>query len=71
MFRTTPLRRAIVGLSAAFAMTVSLSACGEESGDTGSGTPVPSASADTSLDGVPGDRARTAREDEFRHRRSW
>jgi polar amino acid transport system substrate-binding protein len=56
MFRTTPLRRAFVGLTAAFAMTVSLSACGEETADpgTGSGAPVPSASADTSLaDKVP------------------
>ena len=56
MFRTTPMRRAVVSLTAAFAMTVSLSACGEESDDTGtgSGAPVPSASADTSLaDKVP------------------
>ena len=58
MFRTTPLRRAFVGLTAAFALTVSLSACGEETADpgTGSGAPVPSASADTSLaDKVPAD----------------
>jgi polar amino acid transport system substrate-binding protein len=58
MYRTTPLRRAIVGLTAAFAMTISLSACGEESDDPGAGTgaPVPSASADTSLaDKVPAD----------------
>ena len=55
MFRTTPLRRAFVGLTAAFAMTVSLTACGEESEPgTGSGATVPSASADTSLaDKVP------------------
>jgi polar amino acid transport system substrate-binding protein len=54
MFRTTPLRRAFVGLTAAFAMTVSMTACGEESGDAGSTTTVPSASADTSLaDKVP------------------
>lgn len=57
MFRTTPGRRAILGLAVAAAMTVSLSACGEESSDdTGSGTPVPSASADTALaDKVPAD----------------
>ncbi|MFI7597827.1 ABC transporter substrate-binding protein [Actinoplanes sp. NPDC049681] len=55
MFRITSGRRAILGLAVAAAMTVSLSACGEESGDeTGSGTPVPSASADTALaDKVP------------------
>lgn len=58
MFRTTPMRRAIVGLTAAFAMTFSVAACGEESGGTGTGTgaPVPSASAETSLaDKVPAD----------------
>lgn len=55
MFRISSGRRAILGLSIAAAMTVSLSACGEESGnDTGSGTPLPSASADTALaDKVP------------------
>lgn len=52
MFRTTPLRRAIVGLTAAFAMTFALAACGEESGDgtdTGSGAPAPSAAVDSAL----------------------
>nr|WP_296072070.1 ABC transporter substrate-binding protein [uncultured Actinoplanes sp.] len=58
MFRTTPGRRAILGLAAAAAMALSTAACGSESGDstgTGSG-PAPSASADTSLaDKVPAD----------------
>jgi polar amino acid transport system substrate-binding protein len=52
MFRTTPLRRAIVSLTAAFAMTFSLAACGEETGGgtgTGPGAPAPSASADSAL----------------------
>ena len=51
MFRTTPMRRAIVGLTAAFAMTFSLAACGEESGgtDTGAGAPAASAAADAAL----------------------
>ncbi|MGA5300623.1 ABC transporter substrate-binding protein [Nucisporomicrobium flavum] len=55
MFRISSGRRAILGLAVAAAMTVSLAACGEESGDdTGSNAPVPSASADTSLaDKVP------------------
>ena len=55
MFRISSGRRAILGLAVAAAMTVSLSACGEESGgDTGSGAPAPSASADTALaDKVP------------------
>ncbi|UQU63085.1 ABC transporter substrate-binding protein [Couchioplanes caeruleus] len=55
MFRISSGRRAILGLAVAAAMTVSLAACGEESGDdTGSSAPVPSASADTSLaDKVP------------------
>ncbi|MEV4708267.1 ABC transporter substrate-binding protein [Actinoplanes sp. NPDC049316] len=55
MFRISSGRRAILGLAVAAAMTVSLAACGEESGnDTGSGAPVPSASADTALaDKVP------------------
>jgi polar amino acid transport system substrate-binding protein len=54
MFRITPGRRAILGVAVAAALTVSLSACGEES-DTGSTTgSAPSASADTSLaDKVP------------------
>jgi polar amino acid transport system substrate-binding protein len=57
MFRTTPGRRAILGLAAAVAMALSTAACGSESGDTGSGSgPAPSASADTSLaDKVPAD----------------
>ena len=55
MFRTTPGRRAILGLAVAAAMTVSLSACGEESG-SGSEAPAPATSADTSLaDKVPAD----------------
>ncbi|WP_030439398.1 ABC transporter substrate-binding protein [Actinoplanes subtropicus] len=58
MFRTSPGRRAILGLAVAVALTTSAAACGSESGDnsgTGS-TPVSSASADTSLaDKVPAD----------------
>ncbi|WP_067498310.1 ABC transporter substrate-binding protein [Actinoplanes sp. TFC3] len=55
MFRITSGRRAILGLAVAAAMTVSLAACGEESGDdTGSTAPAPAASADTALaDKVP------------------
>jgi len=53
MFRITPGRRAILGVAVAAALTVSLSACGEES-DTGSAGTAPSAAADTSLaDKVP------------------
>jgi polar amino acid transport system substrate-binding protein len=50
MFRTTPGRRAILGVAVAAALTLSMAACGKESG-TGSGTTAstPSASADTSL----------------------
>ena len=52
MFRTTPHRRAILGLAVAAALTVSLAACGEES-NTGSGsgsaTPTPSSSVDSAL----------------------
>ena len=58
MFRTSPGRRAILGLAVAVALTTSVAACGSESGDgTGSGsTPTTSASADTSLaDKVPAD----------------
>jgi polar amino acid transport system substrate-binding protein len=57
MFRTTPGRRAILGMAAAVAMALSTAACGSESGDTGSGSgPAPSAAADTSLaDKVPAD----------------
>jgi polar amino acid transport system substrate-binding protein len=57
MFRTTPGRRAILGLAAAAALTLSMAACGSESDDSGSsGAPAPSASADTSLaDKVPAD----------------
>ncbi|MFC7532774.1 ABC transporter substrate-binding protein [Actinoplanes sp. GCM10030250] len=55
MFRTTPGRRAILGLAVAAAMTVSLSACGEET-DSGSTAPATNTSADTSLaDKVPAD----------------
>ncbi|GIF11986.1 ABC transporter substrate-binding protein [Actinoplanes teichomyceticus] len=56
MFRITPGRRAILGVAVAAALTVSLSACGEESDtSTGAGT-APSAAADTSLaDKVPAD----------------
>ncbi len=57
MFRTTPGRRAILGLAAAAALTLSMGACGSESDDSSStGAPVPSASADTALaDKVPAD----------------
>jgi polar amino acid transport system substrate-binding protein len=52
MFRTTPHRRAILGLAVAAALTVSLAACGEES-NTGSGSgsaaPTPSSSVDSAL----------------------
>jgi polar amino acid transport system substrate-binding protein len=52
MFRTNPARRAILGLVAAATMTVSLAACGEESGNdtsSGSGAPAPSSSVDSAL----------------------
>ena len=59
MFRTSPGRRAILGLAAAVALTTSMAACGSESKDntnTGAGAPVASASADTGLaDKVPAD----------------
>jgi polar amino acid transport system substrate-binding protein len=58
MFRTSPGRRAILGLAVAVALTTSVAACGSESGDgNGAGSaPVASASADTSLaDKVPAD----------------
>lgn len=56
MFRNTPGRRAVLGLAAVAALTLSMAACGKESGDTGTGAPVPSASADTSLaDKIPAD----------------
>ncbi|GGK71178.1 ABC transporter substrate-binding protein [Mangrovihabitans endophyticus] len=57
MYRFTPGRRAILGLAVAAAMTVSLSACGEETGDdTGGAAPAPSASADSTLaEKVPDD----------------
>jgi len=57
MFSNSPRRRAILGLAAAAALTLSMAACGEESDSSGSsGTPVASASADTSLaDKVPAD----------------
>jgi len=52
MFRTNPARRAILGLVVAATMTVSLAACGEESGNdtsSGSGAPAPSSSVDSAL----------------------
>jgi polar amino acid transport system substrate-binding protein len=58
MFRTTPGRRAILGLAVAAALTLSAAACGSESGgDGGTGTaPLPTGSADTGLaDKVPAD----------------
>jgi polar amino acid transport system substrate-binding protein len=58
MFRTSPGRRAILGLAVAAALTTSVAACGSESDDgTGTGsTPAASTSADTSLaDKVPAD----------------
>ncbi|GID31802.1 ABC transporter substrate-binding protein [Paractinoplanes brasiliensis] len=57
MLRTTPGRRAILGLAAAAALTLSMGACGSESDDSGTGSaPAPSASADTALaDKVPAD----------------
>jgi polar amino acid transport system substrate-binding protein len=58
MFRTTPGRRAILGLAVAAALTTSMAACGSESG-TGTGTgaaPNTSASADAGLsDKLPAD----------------
>jgi polar amino acid transport system substrate-binding protein len=52
MFRTTPGRRAILGLALAAALTTSLAACGSESSDdTGSGTtPGSGTSASTAVD---------------------
>ncbi|XVU27476.1 ABC transporter substrate-binding protein [Actinoplanes sp. CA-054009] len=57
MFRTPSGRRAILGLAAAAALTLSMGACGSESSDSSStGAPAPTASADTSLaDKVPAD----------------
>ncbi|GIE96962.1 ABC transporter substrate-binding protein [Paractinoplanes rishiriensis] len=57
MFRTTPGRRAILGLALAAALTTSMAACGSETGSTGTGgSPVTTASADTGLaDKVPAD----------------
>jgi len=52
MFRTNPARRAILGLVVAATVTVSLAACGEESGSdtsSGSGAPAPSSSVDSAL----------------------
>src|ERR1700710_754891 len=51
MFRTTPGRRAILGLAVAAALTTSMAACGSESGSGSSGSTAPaaSASADDSL----------------------
>ncbi|GIM96424.1 ABC transporter substrate-binding protein [Paractinoplanes toevensis] len=51
MFRTTPGRRAILGLALAAALTTSVAACGSESGDdTGSSTPTGASSASTAVD---------------------
>jgi polar amino acid transport system substrate-binding protein len=51
MFRTTPGRRAILGLALAAALTTSVAACGSESGDdTGSSTPTGGSSASTAVD---------------------
>jgi polar amino acid transport system substrate-binding protein len=56
MFRTTPGRRAILGVAAAAALVLSTAACGSESGNSSGSTTAPSASADTSLaDKVPAD----------------
>jgi polar amino acid transport system substrate-binding protein len=56
MFRNAPGRRAFLGLAAAAALTLSMAGCGKESGNSGSSTPIASASADTSLaDKVPAD----------------
>jgi len=52
MFRSNTARRAILGVVAAAAMTVSLAACGQESGNdagSGSGAPAPSSSVDSAL----------------------
>ena len=56
MFRTSPGRRAILGLAVAVALTTSVAACGSESGNGTGSAPVSSASADTGLaDKVPAD----------------
>jgi polar amino acid transport system substrate-binding protein len=56
MFRTSPGRRAILGLAVAVALTTSMAACGSESGDDSGAAPAASASADTGLaDKVPAD----------------
>src|SRR3954453_16461152 len=52
MFRSNPTRRAVLSLVAVAAMTVSLAACGKESGTgtgSGSGAPAPSSSVDNAL----------------------
>jgi polar amino acid transport system substrate-binding protein len=51
MFPNALGRHAILGLAAAATLTLSLTACGQESSDTGSAAPLPSASADTALAG--------------------
>jgi polar amino acid transport system substrate-binding protein len=49
MFRNTPGRRAVLGLAAVAALTLSMAACGKESSDTGTGAaPGSSASAEPS-----------------------
>jgi polar amino acid transport system substrate-binding protein len=56
MFRTSPGRRAILGVAVAAALTLTTAACGSESEDPTGSAPVASASADTSLsDKVPAD----------------
>jgi polar amino acid transport system substrate-binding protein len=51
MFRSNPSRRAVLGVAAAVAMTVSLGACGKESGTGSSGgsTPATSSAVDSAL----------------------
>ncbi|HEX2401729.1 MAG TPA: ABC transporter substrate-binding protein [Mycobacterium sp.] len=52
MFRTTPRRRAILGLAVAAALTVSMAACGKESGSgsgSSTGAPAASSSVDSAL----------------------
>jgi polar amino acid transport system substrate-binding protein len=57
MFRTTPGRRAILGMAVAAALTFSAAACGSETDDSSTGgAPVPTTSAETGLaDKVPAD----------------
>jgi polar amino acid transport system substrate-binding protein len=51
MFRTSPGRRAILGLAVTAALATSMAACGSEGSDSGSGTAAtPSASASSAVD---------------------